>query len=277
MPDELLRSGSVLREVESVLREVADEEIMARFRLLAGGDVARKSGPLDLVTVADRRAEERLTESLTGLLPGSVVVGEEAVDADRSVLDLLHGEGPVWIVDPLDGTRAFVHGEEGFCVLVALVQGGEVVASWTYLPARDRMAVARRGAGARLDGRELRAGAPAPGAVLGVATSYYVYSDEAQKEALLRLRSPGFETRPITSAGCAYLDVASGVADAVAFAWENPWDHAAGLLLVREAGGAGATLAGEPFRLTGGNALPLAAARDAASLGRVLGVLRGDR
>ena len=276
MVNEFLHSGSGLRAVESLVREVADEEIMSRFRTLSGDEVAQKSGPLDLVTTADQRAEESLTASLTALLPGSAVVGEEAVDADRSVLTSLEGTDPVWVVDPLDGTRAFVHGQPGFCMLVALVQRGDVLASWTYLPAQDRMAVAHRGHGALLDGRPLRAGAPVPGGALAVATSFYNFSDEAQEEALQRLRTPGCEPRPITSAGCAYLDVASGAVDALAFAWESPWDHAAGLLLVEEAGGACATLAESPFRLTGDNPLPLAAARDEATLQRVLRVLRGD-
>ncbi|MCX4553981.1 inositol monophosphatase [Streptomyces sp. NBC_01387] len=256
-------------DVEAAVREAAAAEILPRFRQLAAHEIAEKSGPHDLVTVADRGAEEHLTASLTALLPGSVVVGEEAVAADPSSYGAVRGEAPVWIVDPVDGTRQFVRGEPGFCTLVALAHRGEVLASWTYAPVLDEMAVAVRGGGARLDGKPLAAGSPAPGAVLEVATSHPDFTTPEQKRSLLNLRTEGISTRPCGSAGLEYLAVARGALDAVGFTWELAWDHAAGLLLVEEAGGAHLTLTGEPFRITGGNALPFTAARDAATARRV--------
>ncbi|MGW7367837.1 inositol monophosphatase family protein [Streptomyces sp. NPDC054841] len=251
--------------VEEAVRKAAASEIMPRFRQLAAHEIVEKNGPHDLVTVADRSAEEHLTASLTALLPGSVVVGEEAVHADPAVYDALHGDAPVWIVDPVDGTRQFVHGDPGFCTLVALARHGEVLASWTYAPALDEMAVAVRGHGARVDGTPIRSGSPEPGADLEVATSHPDFTTPDQKEALLALRTDGVHARPCGSAGLEYLAVARGELDAVAFSWENAWDHAAGLLLVTESGGADLTLTGAPFRITGGNALPFTAARDAAT------------
>lgn len=81
--------------------------------------------------------------------------------------------------------------------------------------------------------------------------------------------------RACGSAGLEYLAIAEGRLDATAFSWEAAWDHAAGLLLVEEAGGAHLTLTGEPFRITGGNALPFTTARDAATARRVVGLLSG--
>src|SRR3954471_14987978 len=164
-------------DVEEAVRTPAATEIMPRFRQLAAHEVDQKSGPHDLVTDADRKAELYLTEVLRKLLPGSVVVGEEAVHADPASYEALQGDAPVWIVDPVDGTRQFVHGNPGFCTLVALALGGVVLASWTYAPALDEFAVAVRGRGARLDGRVLPAGAPAPGRDLGVATSHPDFTD----------------------------------------------------------------------------------------------------
>ncbi|MGP9017496.1 inositol monophosphatase family protein [Streptomyces sp. BR1] len=263
-------------DVEEAVRKAAAVEIMPRFRQLAAHEVLEKSGPHDLVTVADRRAEEFLTQALPALLPGSVVVGEEAVAADPSSYDALGGDAPVWIVDPVDGTRQFVRGEEGFCTLVALAHHGEVLASWTYAAALDLMAVAIKGRGATCNGVPIRSGAPEPGAVLEVATSHPDYTTDDQKRALLGLRVAGVDPRPCGSAGLEYLAVARGELDAVAFSWELAWDHAAGLLLVAEAGGANVTVAGEPFRITGGNALPFTAARDAATAERVRGLLAGE-
>ncbi|WP_328691215.1 inositol monophosphatase [Streptomyces caniferus] len=262
-----------LAAVEVAVRRAAADEIMPRFRQLAAEDIVEKNGPHDLVTVADRRAEEHLTAALTGLLPGSLVVGEEAVHADPRVLDALHGDAPVWIVDPVDGTRQFVHGDPGFATLVALAHRGEVLASWTYAPALGLMAVARRGAGAQLNGVPLRAGSPSSGAVLDVATSHYDFTTDDQKRVLAALETGGIAPRPCGSAGLEYLHIARGEIDATAFSWENAWDHAAGLLLVHEAGGASGTVAGEPFRIEGDNALPFTAARDTATARRILGLL----
>jgi fructose-1,6-bisphosphatase/inositol monophosphatase family enzyme len=262
-------------DVEAVLRAAAAAEIMPRFRQLSAEDISQKSGPHDLVTVADRRAEEFLTRELTALVPGSVVVGEEAVHADPAVYEALGGDAPVWIVDPVDGTRVFVSGEPGFCTLVSLARYGEVLASWTYAPVTDRMAVAVRGRGARLNGAVLRPGPPEPGRPLRVAMSHPDFTSAEQKRALVGLESSGAVTRGSGSAGLDYLAVATGELDAVAYNWEYAWDHAAGLLLVTEAGGAHLTLSGEPYRITGGNALPFTAARTEATARHVRRTLLG--
>jgi fructose-1,6-bisphosphatase/inositol monophosphatase family enzyme len=272
--DEFL--GRHAGDVEEAVRKAAAAEVMPRFRRLAAHEVDQKAGPHDLVTDADRLAEQYLTEVLGALLPGSVVVGEEAVHANPASYEALQGDTPVWIVDPVDGTRQFVHGDPGFCMLVALARSGVLLASWTYAPARDQLATAIRGRGAFLDGERLHAGTPDPGRDLQVATSHPDYTTEDQKRGLLGLWTDGVAPRPCGSAGLEYLAVARGESDAVAFSWEAAWDHAAGLLLVEEAGGAHLTLTGEPFRIKGGNTLPFTAARDAATARRVRGLLAGE-
>ncbi|MCB5909044.1 inositol monophosphatase family protein [Streptomyces pinistramenti] len=262
-----------LAAVEEAVRRAAAEEILPRFRQLAAEDIVEKNGPHDLVTVADRRAEEHLTAALTALLPGSVVVGEEAVHADPAILDALRGDAPVWIVDPVDGTRQFVHGDPGFATLVTLAHRGDLLASWTYAPALGLMAVARRGAGATLNGEPLAPGPAASTTGIDVAISHFDFTTDEQKRVLGALDTDGIAPRPCGSAGLEYLYIARGEIDAVAFSWENAWDHAAGLLLVQETGGASGTVAGEPFRIAGGNALPFTAARDADTARRILGLL----
>ncbi|MET9254621.1 inositol monophosphatase family protein [Streptomyces sp. NPDC003717] len=263
-------------DVAEAVRKAAAQEIMPRWRRLAEHEVDQKSGPHDLVTDADRKAEQYLTEVLGALLPGSVVVGEEAVHANPATYEAVRGPDPVWIVDPVDGTRQFVHGDAGFCTLVALARHGTLLASWTYAPVTDRLATAIRGRGAHLDGERLWAGPPEPGRELSVATSHPDFTTDEQKRSLLGLRTPGVAPRPCGSAGLEYLAVARGELDATAFSWEAAWDHAAGLLLVEEAGGTHLTRTGEPFRITGGNELPFTAARDAATARRVVGLLAGE-
>ncbi|MFE1439629.1 inositol monophosphatase family protein [Streptomyces sp. NPDC058739] len=271
--DEFLARRSA--DVEEAVRKAAAAEIMPRFRQLGAHEIDQKSGPHDLVTDADREAERYLTEALTRLLPGSVVVGEEAVHADPATYEAIRGDAPVWIVDPVDGTRQFVHGDDGFCTLVALARHGVLLASWTYAPARDQLATAVRGRGAFLDGERLLAGPAAAGSPLRIATSHPDYTTDEQKRALLGVWAAGTAPRACGSAGLEYLALARGELDAIAFSWEAAWDHAAGLLLVEEAGGAHLTLTGEPFRVTGGNTLPFTAARDAATARTVRDLLAG--
>lgn len=265
----------LLAAVEDAMREVVAAEVVPRWRRLAESDIARKSGPHDLVTTADRCAEARLAERLTALLPGSVVVGEEAVSGDPGVLKLLHGDEPVWVIDPVDGTAAFVRGEDGFATLVALVRGGEPLASWTYAPRLGLFATARRGQGAYLNGERLHT--RAAGEPLRLWTSNPVFRTPYEREVLARLDAAGAVCTPCTCAGLAYLDVARGEMDGVAFFWESPWDHAAGLLLTTEAGGADLTVAGAPFHIPGGNTLPFTVARDEATTERVAALLAGER
>jgi fructose-1,6-bisphosphatase/inositol monophosphatase family enzyme len=266
-------TDALLGAVEETIRDVVGAEVVPRWRRLADADVVEKHGPHDLVTTADRRAEEVLTERLPALLPGSVVVGEEAVAADPSLLDLLRGDAPVWVIDPVDGTSAFVRGDTGFSTLVSLVSGGQPVASWTYAPQLGLFATARRGQGAYLDGKRLHTAVGRE--PLRVWISNPVFRSDEERAQLARLEAAGVECVPcVTSAGLGYLEVARGLSDAVAFFWEAPWDHSAGLLLVTEAGGASLTAAGEPFRVAGGNTLPFTVARDEATARRVIELMR---
>ena len=118
----------MLEEVAGLIREVATTIVLPRFRRLDAEDIQQKS-PGDVVTVADHESELALEAGLTRLLPGSEVVGEEAVAADPGVLGRMADRGAVWIVDPLDGTNNFAAGKTPFAVMVALLRGGEPAAS----------------------------------------------------------------------------------------------------------------------------------------------------
>ncbi|MBT2469481.1 inositol monophosphatase [Streptomyces sp. ISL-66] len=265
-----------LSAVDEAVRKAAAIEIMPRFRRLAEHEVDQKSGPHDLVTAADRKAEEYLTAELTRLLPGSAVVGEEAVHADPTAYGALREDAPVWIVDPVDGTRQFVHGDPAFCTLVALAHRGEILASWTFAPALEEMATAVRGQGAYVNGVRVLSGSPEPGADLRVAIAHPLYTSEDDRRSLARLEVPGVAPRPCGSAGLEYLRVARGEMDGLAFTWPSAWDHAAGLLLVAEAGGAQSTVDRVPFRVDRDNALPFAVGRDDATAVRIRELLRGE-
>jgi len=242
-----------LERLAATLDAVAREEIMPRWRNLAGGDIREKSGPNDLVTVADEAAERRLAELLPDLLPGSVVIGEESVEKDRALLGAIDGDAPVWIVDPVDGTKNFAEGKDRFCVMVALTLRGETVAGAIHQPVEERTAVAARGEGAwMLSGAErqrLRVAAPA--GIDAVEGSFnFRFFPEAVRPGI-RERANAVLGERHYRRGCAgfdYIQLAQGLWHYAVY-WKNmPWDHAPGLLIHAEAGGYSARLDGRPYR-----------------------------
>ena len=130
--------------VADLLRAAAEEAILPRWRRLTPDQVAEKSRPDDLVTVADTEAETIITAGLQQIRPGTPVIGEEAVAADPSLVDGLTTLPEYWLVDPVDGTGNFVEGSPDFGVMVALVEAGEVRAGWIWLPVHGNLAVGVR-------------------------------------------------------------------------------------------------------------------------------------
>lgn len=223
-----------------MLRDVARDHVLPYFRAPDRIDVREKTGPTDLVTAADLACEHALTPALSALLPGSVVVGEEATAADPSILEKLRGGDPVWIIDPVDGTMNFANGRPTFAVLLALAVENETVAGWIYDPNADRMSWATKGDGCFTNGERvvvIGAEGPAlpPGEVSGAISARFCDPGLGQQ---LRKRGQGLRQHlNLGSAGQEYLHLLDGRLQASLYHRLMPWDHAAGVLLFQEAGG----------------------------------------
>lgn len=230
--------SALLDGLGRVMREVAQAEIVSRFQKLAPADVLSKPSeddPNDLVTAADRAAEAALGERLCALVPGSSIVGEEAVAADPGVLERLRGHAPVWVVDPLDGTRNFAAAQGPFGTMVSLVERGELVLGGIYLPLLDETFLAERGLGAFRGGVRIVPRLPSDGVLAGTAYVRYMPepgAGELTKRAAAHRQIPG-----VICAAHEYTQVAAGLKDYVHYYRLLPWDHAPGALIVREAGG----------------------------------------
>jgi myo-inositol-1(or 4)-monophosphatase len=190
-------------------------------------------GANDFVTEVDRRAEEIIRELLLQHHPGSRVVGEELAP------DLWH-DGLVWIVDPLDGTTNFLHGYPACAVSIAAARDGVLEAGVVLRLEPDRCFTAARGAGAWCDGRRLAVSNITDPSRALIGTGFpFKYPDQlAQYQRQFARIMPA--TSGIRRAGSAALDLADVAAGKFDGFWElrlAPWDIAAGLLLVREAGG----------------------------------------
>jgi fructose-1,6-bisphosphatase/inositol monophosphatase family enzyme len=237
----------MIDKVEALLREAAARAILPRFRALETHEVEEKA-PGELVTAADREAEQIIEAGLKVLRPEALVVGEEAVAADPALLAKILGAAEVWLIDPLDGTAHFAAGRAPFAVMVALVRAGETVAAWMFDPLADTMHVAERGAGAFIDGRRMHATPDCPplaamrGAILRRFLKPEVRARLEPKERLLAAVLPGF-----MCAGREYPAVVAGEQHFALFQRMLPWDHAPGVLFVEEAGGRARRLDGSAY------------------------------
>lgn len=242
-------------EVQSVidlLRHVARTEILPRFKNLSAEDVRTKTGPLDPVTVADEAAERALKAGLNKLFPGDDVIGEEAVSSGAASLERLAQPGRVWILDPIDGTANFAAELPLFGVMAALVEADEILAGFIFDPFGDDCAVAVKGQGSYLiaaDGtrRRLQVAAPVPVEQMVGSMSWRFMSEPLRSHVLHRLD----RLAAVTDYRCAahqYRMLSGGHCHVQMFRKLMPWDHAAGVLLHREAGGHARHFDGSPYR-----------------------------
>ncbi|MCP5378835.1 MAG: inositol monophosphatase [Novosphingobium sp.] len=232
-------------EIHDLLRFAAERAILPRYRNLADGQLMHKAAD-DPVTIADHECEAFLTEALMRLAPGVPVVGEEAAHSDPAVLDRL--SGACWIIDPLDGTHNFAHGHPPFGIIVALADGGETAAGWLYDPLSGRFCHAARGQGAFVNGERVSAITTATDPP--VAAISLLFMEEARRESVKRHIAPHY--RVVDIPRCAaeqYPRLALGENDLSIFERTLPWDHAAGILWLNEAGGRAARPDGSAYRV----------------------------
>jgi len=224
-------------------------------------------GPANFVSAADRRAEETLRTELTKARPGYGFLGEEGGHHEGS--DKTH----TWIVDPLDGTTNFLHGIPQFAISIALDREGTIVAGVVFNPVTDELYTAERGKGAFLNDRRLRVAARTRLAesVIGCALPHHGRGDLEQFRRELEAVQP--QVAGLRRFGAAALDLAYVAAGRLDAYWErglSAWDMAAGILLVREAGGYATDLEGHDTMLTKGDII----AGNEAMHGQVLALLK---
>ena len=208
-------------------------------------EISHKDGD-EVVTTVDRCVEEALGRTLPALLAGSRVIGEEACSADAGLLATL-GSGRVWLVDPIDGTRNFADGRPPFALMVALLEDGCLTASWIHDPLTGRMCVAELGSGAWVDGVRLRTDASPPMARAEgiVSRAFLPVANEAAADRLAQ--HVGAVHPTARCAGHEYPLVALGTMHFALYWRTLPWDHAAGTLFLREAGGSVTHLDGADY------------------------------
>ena len=193
-----------------------------------------KKGPGDFVSAADRRAEEIIFEELKKLRPDYSFLMEESGSVEGKDKDLL------WIIDPLDGTTNFLHGIPHWCISIALQEKGEIVAGIIYDPVKDEIFRAEKNQGAFMRRKRLRVSGRDDLMMATIATGAPRRSQK-QKDLFIREYNAVQTVAPgLRRFGAAALDLAYVAAGRYEGFWERklkPWDVAAGVLIVKEAGG----------------------------------------
>lgn len=227
----MIRSPLMTVMTDAVMK--ASRSLKRDFGEVENLQVSRK-GPGDFVSAADRRAEETLRDALQKARPGYGLLMEESGAIEGS------DKSNTWHVDPLDGTTNFLHGLPQFCISVGLEREGQIVAGVIYDPIKDEMFIAEKGKGAFLNNRRMRVSSrrAMADALVSCGMPHLGRGNHARflKEAGVVMGTCG-AMRRLGSAALDLAYVACGRADAY---WERdlwPWDLAAGMILVREAGG----------------------------------------
>ncbi|MCG8547813.1 MAG: inositol monophosphatase [Alphaproteobacteria bacterium] len=260
-------------QVCAFLRETAAEDIMPRYHGLTDDDIIEKN-PGDLVTVADIDAERRLTRLLTEHVPGSVVVGEEGVYRNSSLLDALTGDDPVWVIDPVDGTHNFADGKPPFVTIIAYLTQGSAMGAWIHDPIHDNTAVAEQGSGAFIGSSRLSVAAGDEVSKMTGLINSSAYGRQFRDAVRAKKQAFG-EIIRYGCAGHAYRELAAGHRHFSIYNRLWPWDHAAGILLHAEAGGYSARIDGASYRATD-RVQGLLSAPDEATWHRIDDFLRPD-
>ena len=210
-------------------------------------------GPKDFVSEIDRAAESAIVETLLEAYPDHAILAEEGTAKGENA----EAEN-VWIIDPLDGTTNFLHGFPQYCVSIALAHKGQVTQGVIYDPVRNDLFTATRGRGAYLNDRRIRVSKRTQLKECLIGTGFPFRDGSFLDAYLAMMRTMIEHTAGLRRPGAAALDlayVAAGFYDGFFEVGLNPWDVAAGSLLVLEAGGLIGDLSGEGNYLHGGEVI----------------------
>ncbi|NZD52113.1 inositol monophosphatase family protein [Rhizobium leguminosarum] len=234
------------------VREAAQAEIMPRFRNLGAADVSEKTSAIDLVTQADLLAEQRITAALRERFPTALVVGEEAYDADRSVVPALADAELAFVIDPVDGTFNFAAGLPVFGTMLAVTINGETVAGIIHDPVLGDTVTAIKGAGTMLtrrDGQSTKLKVAEATTLKQMVGGFsWGHMDDPDRARICANMAKIRMTFAFNCSAYEYWMVASGKMHFIGHAKLMPWDHLAGVLAHQEAGGHTAKFDGTPYR-----------------------------
>ncbi len=234
--------------LEAAIEIAREAGLILREEFARPANISYKGDEVDLVTQADKRSEVTIVARLTELFPDHAIAAEEGTGHETA-----SGSGYRWHVDPLDGTTNFAHGYPCFCVSIAVARNDVLLAGAVYNPISEELFTAARGQGAMLNEKTIHSSKIPTLSTSLLCTGFPTHnrkdSPNLRYYGEFTMRSHG-----VRRDGSAALDLASVACGRFEGFWEfglKPWDTAAGVLLVEEAGGKVTDLGGQPYRLGG--------------------------
>ena len=243
-------TSSIREQIIESVRSAGRREIMPRFRNLAHEMIDTKTGPEDLVTIADKNAEDIISDAVRTVFPEAAIVGEEAVAENPSLLNHIKDADWCVIIDPIDGTWNYANGLTTFGTIIAVTYKGETVFGLLYDPVMDDWIMAEKGSGAfycsadnapkRLDVRK---------AAKGLTGLIPLFLFQEPRRTKLCSVLPSFKRAYSLRCSChEYRLLSQAGVDFCISVEMKPWDHAAGTLIMEEAGGSVGLIDGRPYR-----------------------------
>lgn len=236
-----------INQIADFIRTTAEKEILPRFKRLNAEDISQKSSATDLVTIADLKAEERLSKYLSELYPEALIGGEESIAENPALKNEILNADLGFLIDPIDGTNNFIKGNHRFAVMLVALQKGETVASWIYLPLENKMAMAEKASGCFIDNVKVIY----PASPSNISNMIGASHTKRMKGNLGRITDQNLskikENRPAYCAGYDYISLLEGRKHFSSYGNTLPWDHLPGTFMIKESGGTVKQLNGEEY------------------------------
>ena len=243
MPNPTRYTDENLEKVSQLIRKAAEFELLPRFGKLQPSEIMTKGAGGDVVTVADFESERRIKEGLREIFPNCAIVAEEEASKSPEIMEKLHDPGPVWVIDPLDGTKNFASGKPCFAIIIALIEGGKTTAGWIFDPVAGVMVSATKGGGAWVGGTtdetdKRRVHMPQD---MKINQMTVCVGNRTAKHMAGRMAAMANSPKNYVRYSCVgreYIDLALGKINFSHYQGKlMPWDHGADALICREAGG----------------------------------------
>ena len=222
-------------EIRSILLKLSKEIVLPKFKNLKDGEILYKNKK-DLVTCVDIEVEKNLKKILISILPNSLFVGEELFYSNPKIINSYNENQFCWTVDPIDGTTNFVKGKDKFAIMIALSYKDIILQSWIYMPLTDEFYYSKLGEGSFVDGKKIYSAEDMviSDSIGSISSKYW---DNKYNKRIFEIKYLFKETNSYGCIGIEYIDIAKGVRNFAILSKLSPWDHMAGILLVKEAGG----------------------------------------
>ncbi len=230
-----------IEAIGELIKHIAQQEILPRFKNLQAEDIIEKSLG-ELVSIADTETEKALSCALKERFPSAIIGGEESIAKAPSLLNDIISADRAFLIDPVDGTNNFIKGDDRFALMMTELRQSEVVAAWIYLPVGDKLAMAEKGAGVQINGKNI---------VMpthftpyeNMISAAHINRFPEKLRAIARNGLKDFkENNPAFCAGYDYISLLEGEKNFSLYYRTLPWDHLPGAFMVAQAGGYARTL-----------------------------------